>query len=246
MYSILLALLFFASLLSGCTLHLQNQLDEQKQYLQQIDKSLRRYQADSSSEFDKIRREIQIIKGTLDENSHHAQQDITELKARIDKIIIALKKKQGQLDQLQKNYAATDAKTDTPSAPAVSSPSDEQTMYDRAYGDFKNGRYQQARVRFEKFLKTYPKSDLADNALYWIGNSFFKEKNFKESITAFEDVIKKFPRGNKVPDAYYLQALAFYELQDQLTAQILLETVIQNFPASQAASLAQKKHAEIK
>ena len=245
--------LFLAAIVPGCTFHLQNQIDEQKQAVallqqetDQIDAAFRRYQADTSSELDTIRREIQIVKGALEENSYAHRQDTAKLQAAVDRISASLQEKQGQIEHIQKQLTPSAAPRIASQAPAVdAAPSDEQGMYDTAYAYFKNGEHPEARAAFEQFLARYPRSTLADNAFYWIGNSYFREKKYEEAITAFEDVIKQFPSGNKIPDAYYLQALAFCELQDTLTAQLLLENLMQKFPASQAAALGKKKYEEL-
>jgi len=239
--------------LPSCILQLQDQVDTQQKTLnrlqqqtRQINKSLSMHQANYHNDLDKIRREIQLLKGSIEESSHRNEQTLSELKKSTGQRFSALEKKQGQIEakKPQAGIAVSEA-VETKAVSPASAASTGQGLYNQAYNHFKSSEFTRARQMFENYLSAFPKSDLADNALYWVGNCYFKEKKFKRAISSFDDVIKKFPQGNKVPDAYYLQALSFCEINDPLTAQILLETVLQDFPSSKAASLAKKKHAEL-
>ena len=228
---------------SGCTY--LGEINANKKAIADIDQKLDRSLAEYNNEFDKIKREIQSVKGSLEENSYHTKKTISELQTKIDRLLTLSSENRKQISLIGKQPASSQTNTMQTDAPPQTSTSDEQRYYDMAYNDYKKGLHKKARQAFEIFLKNYPESSSADNALYWIGNCYFKEKSFERAISTFDDVIKKFPGGNKVPDAYYLQALSFCEIKDPLGAQIILEALIQQYPASNAASLAKKKHAEL-
>ena len=234
-------------LLMPACISLQKQIDAQQQditLLQQRTLETNRAQANYQNEIDKIKREIQSIRGSIDENAYRTEKNMAALKQELDRMLAMLKEYQGRVESFgnQPPSVVTDEENSDPDSTV---PSDEKGIYDRAYRHFQNSSFEEARMLFNKFLKTYPQSDLADNALYWIGSSYYKEKKYAEAISAFEDVIKNYPAGNKVPDTYYFQALSFCEINDPLTAQILLETLIQGFPTSQAASLGGEKLKEL-
>jgi tol-pal system protein YbgF len=226
--------------LPSCTIQLQNQLKIQKEQLAQV----RRNQANHSSEIDQIKRELQFIKGSLEENSHLTQQTVLELKSKIEDLSFSVNQTQGRVTSLQKQPANNPKKK--PQATPISNIKSKQNKYDEAYALYKEGNYSEARKLFEDFSKTYPKDQLTDNAIYWIGNCYFKEKKHEKAISVFEDLINTFPKSNKAPDSHYVQALAFLELNETLTAKIILETLIQNFPSSKAASMAKAKQLQLK
>jgi TolA-binding protein len=60
---------------------------------------------------------------------------------------------------------------------------------------------------FSNFYKTYKKSSLRDNSLFWRGVSHYKSKDNKKALADFYEVIKKFPLGNKDDAARYMIAL---------------------------------------
>jgi tol-pal system protein YbgF len=128
----------------------------------------------------------------------------------------------------------------TPSA-AVEPKTKESELYDKSIALYRDGKYEEAIEGFRTFLKTFPKSDRADNAHFWIGESYMSLKQYEQAILAYQDVIKNYPKGNKVPSALLRQALAFLEIKDQTSAKLLLSRVVKNYPSSSEAKIAQKK-----
>mgnify|MGYP001050761673 CR=1 FL=1 len=132
-----------------------------------------------------------------------------------------------------------------PSA-AVEPKTKETESYDKSIALYRDGKYEEAIEGFKTFLKTYPKSDRADNAHFWIGESHMAVKQYEQAILAYQEVIKKYPKGNKVPSALLRQAFAFLEIKDQTSAKLLLNRVVKNYPGSSEAKIAQNKLATLK
>jgi len=106
---------------------------------------------------------------------------------------------------------------------------------------YENEKYEEAIAGFKNFVKKYPKSDLADDAQFWIGESYMALKQYEQAILAFQIVKKKYPKGNKVPNAILRQALAFYEIKDKTSARLLLKRLIKKYPKSSEAKIAKAK-----
>jgi tol-pal system protein YbgF len=128
----------------------------------------------------------------------------------------------------------------TPAA-AVEPKTKETELYDKSIALYRDGKYEEAIEGFKSFLATFPKSDRADNAHFWIGECYTALKQYEQAILAYQEVIKKYPKGNKVPSALLRQALAFLEIKDQTSAKLLLNRVVKNYPTSNEAKIAQKK-----
>lgn len=124
-------------------------------------------------------------------------------------------------------------------------PATPEDAYKKAYDQFVKGNIAGAKAEFKKFLETYPKSKLAENAHYWLGECYFAEKKYEEAILEFDEVIKKYPKGNKVPDALLRQGMAFLEMKDTINAKLILREVIKRYPKSEQATRARKKLQEI-
>ncbi len=125
-------------------------------------------------------------------------------------------------------------------------PLPEELEYHRALSTLREKQqYDLARRMFEKFIKKYPLSELADNAQYWIGETYYVENKYERAILAFAEVQEKYKEGDKVPDAVLKQALSFAALGDKNAAKDLLRQLISRFPASPAAGLAKQKLGEL-
>ena len=117
----------------------------------------------------------------------------------------------------------------------------EKRLYDLTLRLYREEKYEEAIAGFKNFIKKFPKSELLDNAQYWIGESYMGLKQYEQAILAFQTVIKKYPKGNKVPNAILRQALAFYEIKDKTSARLLLKKLIKKYPKSSEAKIAKAK-----
>ena len=95
--------------------------------------------------------------------------------------------------------------------------------------------------KFKRFLKKYPQSEYADNAQYWIGESYYALREFDQAILEFDVVRRKYPKGDKVPAARLKQGFAFAELGDKVDARLILQELIDRYPQSPEALKAKQK-----
>ena len=95
-----------------------------------------------------------------------------------------------------------------------------------------------ARALFEKMLEAHPDHDLADNALYWIGESWYAQAQWSKAGQAFLRVAKDYPRGNKVPDAMYKLAKCYEKMGDEPGAAEVLRQLARHYPGTPAAKKA--------
>jgi len=121
------------------------------------------------------------------------------------------------------------------------SPSPEKRLYDVNLALYRDEKYEEAIAGFKKFIKKFPKSLLADNAQYWVGESYMALKQYEQAILAFQVVIKHYPKGSKVPNAILRQAISFYEIKDRTSSRLLLKKLILKYPKSSEAKIAKAK-----
>jgi tol-pal system protein YbgF len=110
--------------------------------------------------------------------------------------------------------------------------------YQAAFELLKEQRYEPAAMAFKQFLVTYPDSQLADNAQYWLAESHYVTQQFDDALAAFEVVINDFPRSRKVPDALLKMGYCNYELERWDVAREALRRVQADYPETTAARLA--------
>lgn len=126
--------------------------------------------------------------------------------------------------------------------PAGNAPGeDPQALYDRGYTLFHQKSYDLAEATFRSFLSRFPDSDLADNALFWIGESHYAKGDFAAALEAFASTVARFPQGNKVADALLKAGRCLEQLGRAGEAARTYREVTERFPGSAAATGAQER-----
>ncbi len=125
------------------------------------------------------------------------------------------------------------------SAPAIQS--DPQELYQRAYDDYLRGNYDLAVEEFDEYLSSFPNTDLADNATYWIGECHYRQGKYRQAIDQFDKVLRRYPRSDKVPGALLKKGYAYLELGEKSQAIVQLQYVIREHPNSDEANIARDR-----
>ena len=120
-------------------------------------------------------------------------------------------------------------------------PGDDKSAYQAAFSLLKEGQYDRAIAAFQKFLSTYPDSQLADNAQYWLGEANYVNRAFPEAQAAFQRVVDKYPQSRKRGDALLKIGYCQYEQKEWGLAKETLSKVASQFPGTPAAQLAQQR-----
>jgi tol-pal system protein YbgF len=118
---------------------------------------------------------------------------------------------------------------------------DDKAAYQAAFGLLKDSQYDRAIAAFGKFLITYPSSQLADNAQYWLGEAYYVNKSYPEAQVAFQRVVDKYPQSRKRPDALLKIGFCQYELKQWDPAKGTLSQVVSQFGDTSAGHLAQQR-----
>lgn len=140
--------------------------------------------------------------------------------------------------------AAPNASAVTP-APALD-PLDESRVYEAALNHFREANYAGAIAGFRAFLKAYPDSALAPNALYWVGYAYYALKDYKSALSHQQKLIAAHPSSAKVPDAMLNLASSQIALDDLENARKTLEEIVAKHPGTNAAALASRRLAAFK
>ena len=113
--------------------------------------------------------------------------------------------------------------------------------YQAAFELLKEQRYEPAAMAFQQFLVSYPDSQLADNAQYWLAESYYVTQKYDDALGEFEVVINKYPKSRKVPDALLKVGYCNYELERWDEARQALGRVQADYPDTTAARLAEQR-----
>ena len=100
------------------------------------------------------------------------------------------------------------------------------------------GRMAEARGALQRVFDADPTGELADNALYWIGETYFAAADYPSAMRAYERVIKEYAEQNKAPDAMFKIGLTFEKTGDLGMARKTFEELIRRYPYATASSSA--------
>ncbi len=115
---------------------------------------------------------------------------------------------------------------------------DDTVNYRAAFELLKNQQYTEAESAFDSFLKTFPDSELAHNAQYWLAETYYATREFDTAVAAFAVVVEQYPDSSKVPDALLKMGFCNYELEEWDLAKESLSRVQTEYPETTAARLA--------
>ncbi|MGE5255329.1 MAG: tol-pal system protein YbgF [Hyphomicrobiales bacterium] len=222
------------------------------------EQALRQMSASLRAQIDELRDEVRGLQGRLEELEHSQRQKPasgeTGERPREDKLTrledanTQLAQRMARVEEhlrLEPIPAAPKAESKIKPESSAKAPSEEE-IYNRAKQAFDQGNTAQARRGFEELIQRYPNSASADNAQFWIGETFFRDKAYEKSILEYQKVIEKYPKGNKVPAALLKQGYAFLALGDKVNSRLLFEELIRKYPRSAEAKLASDKLKEIR
>ena len=118
-------------------------------------------------------------------------------------------------------------------------------LYNKARGLLLEGDTDTAGDLFTAFIKSHSDHELADNAMYWLGECHYTAGRYDQAITVFKNLVKTFPKAEKVPDALLKTGYAYLSMDDINRASHFLKKVLVKYPFSPAAEKAQIKLREI-
>lgn len=117
----------------------------------------------------------------------------------------------------------------------------EQAAYEAAFAALREGRYAESARRFSSFLEQFPNGDLADNATYWLGESYYVTQNYRIALDTFRALLVQFPDSGKAADAMLKVGYCHYELREWAEAERQLNDVLARYPNTPVARLAQSR-----
>jgi tol-pal system protein YbgF len=201
-----------------------------------------------------MKEDLQRLKGSIEEINYHftqgSQNGGTPIEKKIERLDQAISKNYEKLIKLEKYMGfepsaagEIEKKTDPAQAPKENT---EQQLYDAAKKLFDDGDKENARIQFENFINKYPDSDNADNARFWIADSYYSEKWFEKAILEYQKVLEDYPDSNKMAAARLKQGYAFAELGEKANARLILKELLKKHSGTKEAKYAQEKLKKLK
>ena len=193
--------------------------------------------------------------GEIEERMQNTQGATEQTNYRLDQLAQQLTQTQRDLESMRAMIASlqqpaagtatapalSGSEVVVPAPPAATPSANAMEAYQAAYRDYQRGQYDLAIEGFREFLQTSPRSELADNAAYWIGESLFSQKKYREAIQQFDSVVNNYPRSEKVPGALLKKGFAYINVGERAQGVVQLQYVLHEHPKSQEAGLARQR-----
>ncbi len=117
-----------------------------------------------------------------------------------------------------------------PGGPVSAVPGDPTALYEQAFSLLRDGRYDEAETQFRSFLDSNPGSDLAPNALYWLGETYYVRGKFTEAARVFAEAYQKYPKGSKAPDNLLKMGMSLAGMGKTKDACVALKQLQREYP----------------
>ncbi len=114
-------------------------------------------------------------------------------------------------------------------------------LYRSAYEDYMRGNYALAADGFAEYLRRFPDTELADNALYWIGECYDAQERPEDALNAFTRVLDEYPTSDKAAAAQLKKGLIYLKTGDQGQGVVNLQYVVYEHPGTREAELAREQ-----
>ena len=127
-----------------------------------------------------------------------------------------------------------------------SASADEEAIYLKSFDQLRGGKYDAAISGFHAMLGKYPQGNYADNAWYWMGESYHVKGDDANALKSYQSLLQQFPASPKVPDALLKTGVIYQGQQKTAQARDAYQKVLKQYPSSSAAGQAKTRLAQLK
>ena len=204
--------------------------------------SLRKTFADSKIVLERVQQDMSILSERVDETNSRLgglREDLVTLRQNREPLVLPATEPaptEAGSTSGQSRPVATPAPP-----PVVTAGPGYIDIYNEARNDYTQGRYPLAISGFKDVLDLDKKGDLADNAHYWMGESYLAQRQHDLALGEFDKIIRDYPQSNKRPDAYLKKAITLEEMGRRSEANVMYELVIEQFPRTTQERVARRK-----
>jgi tol-pal system protein YbgF len=198
-----------------------------------------------SREVSELRGQIEVLTNSINDLEKRQKDLYLDIDNRLQSIEAGRGKPVAKPVAPVATDAATKAEPKAADTKSDAKPADDTAAvlkaYESALGLFKAGKYKEAAVAFDKFVKAYPDSEQAPAAQFWLGNSYYAVGDCKQVISSQQKLLAKWPKNGRAPDAMANIANCQAELGQKAESQKTLKDLVAKYPDSKAAGAAKQQ-----
>jgi tol-pal system protein YbgF len=200
--------------------------------------------ADQKLAVDQFGSDLRVVRERIDENTvriSSLSQEVEALRLAIPQMIQA---PAAPVDPSALPATSGTAPSTAPPAtpPVVLAPGmTPARMYNTSLADFTAGQWVLCVEGFGQYLTNFPRTDLSDDAQWYVGECYQQDGKFSEAVDAYNRVIANYPKGDRVPDAYYKRGIALSAMGQTDRARESFETLMKTYPDHDMARMAKQQ-----
>lgn len=124
------------------------------------------------------------------------------------------------------------------SGPVASNAPPNASQYDAAMNLMSRAQYDEAAAGFRSYADANPDdTELAPQAIYWVGNISFIRQDYAGAARTFAEAIKKYPKSTRAPDAMFKLAQSFMAMGQKSEGCTTLAQIRTRYPNAGAQTL---------
>lgn len=173
----------------------------------------------------RLRADVQGRLSSVEEQLSTAQELATQSQRRVQEL-------RASLEQASARRSGDTAGTASPGP---------NQLYQMGREQFLRGSNAAARTAFEELLANHPQSDVADEAQFFVAETYAAEGNTAAADSVYGLVVTRYTRSPRAPTALYKRAVIAEGAGRAAEARTLYNQVIARFPRSDEAQLARDR-----
>lgn len=107
-----------------------------------------------------------------------------------------------------------------------------ERLYEDAFSDIREAKYDSAQKKFIDFMGKYPNHQLAANAQYWLAETHYVRGDYRQSAKLFAQGYRDYPQGPKAADCLLKLGLSLSKQGQKEDACLALAQLQKDFPSA--------------
>jgi TolA-binding protein len=202
----------------------------------------RKASADQKLQMDNLAGDLRVVREKVDDNNVRIAsltQEVEALRQMVQQAASAPRPSAPDQGSAPPSGTAPAGGT-PPIVPPTNAGTSPTQLYEMALGDYTIGQWELAIQGFESYIRSFPRSTLADEAQVKIGICYDYLGQKQKALDAFDKAIRDYPGGKSIPTAYFRKGLALRDLRQSDKAREAFEYVVKTYPDSPEAGLSKQ------
>ena len=175
----------------------------------------RKASADQKLQMDNLAGDLRVVREKVDDNNVRIAsltQEVEALRQMVQQAASAPRVPAPDQGNAPPSGTAPAGAT-PPLVPPTNAGTSPTQLYEMALGDYTIGQWELAIQGFESYIRSFPRSTLADEAQVKIGICYDYLGQKQKALDAFDKAIRDYPGGKAIPTAYFRKGLALRDLR---------------------------------